>query len=301
MNYMYKNYIVILITSFMVLFTACEENNNEYLRPGELFPKADKESIFIGESIVFTDYSTRVQSRQWTFEGGSPSTSTEQQVEVSYSTHGVFNTTYEVTFEDGSTSSETLTVTVNKEYVPLVNVDGPTYVFYSEDQDLPQDHPVFSLGRSGIAKVSFVGNAFEGEEAINVTYDPDREPNTFIMLQTNKVGAVDLTEYIDGYLNLAMKSTSTDPVLVRIEGGGANSSVYVGAGDYGFERDGNWHFISIPITDVLSSIDSEAGRLALLGSFDQFRLRNQTGEFNRETFNFSVDFIFFSVNKPTLN
>ena len=46
---------------------------------------------------------------------------------------------------------------------------------------------------------------------------------------------------------------------------------------------------------------TEAGKLALLGSFDQFRLRNQTGEFNRETFDFTIDFIFFSVNKPTLN
>lgn len=296
-----RGFIFPLLISLIAIFISCDKNTNDYLRPGEIFPKASSESVFIGESIVFTDYSTRVQSRQWTFEGGSPSSSTEQQVEVTYTTSGTYGATLDITYEDGTTVSETLNIKIEEEYVPLVNVEGPTYVFYSEDQDLPQEHPSFGLSRSGVAKVSFVGNAFEGEEAINVAYDSEREPNTFIMLQTNKVGQADLSEYIDGYLNLAMKSTSTDPVLVRIEGGGANSAAYVGAGDYGFERDGNWHFVSIPMADVLSAIDTEAGKLALLGSFDQFRLRNQTGEFNRETFNFSVDFIFFSVNKPTLN
>ena len=110
----------------------------------------------------------------------------------------------------------------------------------------------------------------------------------------------DLTQFINGYLNIALKSTSQDPVHVRIEGGGANSYAKVNAGDYGFERDGNWHFISIPMQDVLSRIDTEAGQLALLGSFDQFRLRNQTGEFDSSTFDFSADFIFFSNELPVL-
>lgn len=295
-----KKYISLIITAIVIITTACDRSTPDYLRPGLIFPKADRELVFVGESIVFTDYSTRVQSRQWTFEGGTPSTSTEQQVEVNYPNSGTWGATLEITYEDGTVTSETLEVRVDEEYVPLVNLEGPRYVFYSEDQELSQDHPEFTLNRSGVAKVSFVGGAFEGEQAINITDDPDRT-NTFSMLQTNKVGTADLTEYIDGYLNLAMKSTSTDPVLIRIEGGGANSSAYVGAGDYGFERDGNWHFISIPMSEVLSAIDTEAGKLALLGSFDQFRLRNQTGEFNRETFDFTIDFIFFSVNKPTLN
>lgn len=296
-----REYIFLIVTALVVFVAACDRSTPDYLRPGEIFPKASQQNVFVGESIVFTDYSTRVESRQWTFEGGTPSSSTEQQVEINYPNPGSWEATLEVTYEDGTTTSETLTVRIDEEYVPLVDVEGPTYVFYSEDQELSQDHPVFTLNRSGVAKVDFVGNAFEGEQAINVSYDESREPNTFIMLQTNKVGTADLTEYIDGYLNLAMKSTSTDPILVRIEGGGANSAAYVGAGDYGFERDGNWHFVSIPMADVLSSIGTEAGQLSLLGSFDQFRLRNQTGEMNKETFDFTVDFIFFSVNKPTLN
>ena len=120
------------------------------------------------------------------------------------------------------------------------------------------------------------------------------------MLQTQKVGEVDLTAFRNGYLNLAMKSTSNDLVLVRIEGGGANSYAYVGSGDYGFERDGTWKFLSIPMEDVLSQISTEQGKMALLGSFDQFRLRNQTGEFDPSTWDFSADLIFFSNELPTI-
>lgn len=302
MNHIKRNFTILLTLAITaVVFTACEEDDNDYLRAGELFAHADKERIFVGESVVFTDFSTRVADRKWSFEGGSPSNSTEQRVEVTFASAGVFTATLEVTYEDGSTATDNLEVTVMEEYIPLVTLEGPRYVFYSEDQELSQDYPAFGLSRSGVAKVGFVGNAFEGSEAINIGYDADRESNTFAMLQTEKKEQVDLTEYIDGYLNLAMKSTSQDPILVRIEGGGANSYAYVGPGDYGFERDGSWHFISIPMADVLSQIDTEAGKLALLGSFDQFRLRNQTGEFTKDGFDFTVDFIFFSVNKPSLN
>src|SRR5690554_2095730 len=85
----------------MCIFTACNESSNDYLRPGELFPKADKGTIFVGESVLFTDYSTRVESRRWSFEGGNPSSSEEQQVEVNYAVAGSYDATLEITFEDG--------------------------------------------------------------------------------------------------------------------------------------------------------------------------------------------------------
>jgi len=55
------------------------------------------------------------------------------------------------------------------------------------------------------------------------------------------------------------------------------------------------------MSDVLSRIDTEAGKLALLGGFNQFRLRNQTGDFDSSTFDFSADFIFFSNELPKLS
>lgn len=266
---------------------------------GQLFPSASMTTIFVGQSIDFKDYSTRVDSRQWTFEGGSVGSSSEKEVTVTYSTPGAYTATLDVVFQDGSKGSESFLITVAEEHVPLVAVEGPTYVFYSEDEDFPQDHPSFSLQDSGLGLAGFTASAFEGNEAMNLSIDPSAS-STFAMLQTQKVGDVDLTQYLNGYLNLALKSTSQDPVHVRIEGGGANSYAKVNAGDYGFERDGEWHFISIPMQDVLSRIDTEEGQLALLGSFNQFRLRNQTGEFDASTFEFSADFIFFSTELPTL-
>jgi len=266
---------------------------------GIMYPFASMTTIFVGQSVDFKDYSTRVESRQWTFEGGSIGTSSQNEVTVTYSQPGEFAATLDLIFTDGSKGSETFLITVNEEHVPLVSVEGPTYVFYSEDPDLPQDHPKFNLQDSGLGLAQFSASAFEGNESMNLSIDPSAS-STFAMLQTEKVGTADLTQFINGYLNIALKSTSQDPVHVRIEGGGANSYAKVNAGDYGFERDGNWHFISIPMQDVLSRIDTEAGQLALLGSFDQFRLRNQTGEFDSSTFDFSADFIFFSNELPVL-
>lgn len=267
----------------------------------ELFPEASQTNIEEGNSVVFSDYSTRVQSRQWTFEGGSVSSSDANRVSVTYDEAGVYAATLTVTFEDGSTKSETIMITVTGEYVPLVSVEGPTFVFYSEDPDLVQDYPSFSLRKSGAGVVSFVASAFEGKEAINLSADPSSS-STFAMLQIQGEGSFDLSEFRHGYINLAVKSTNLDPVNVRIEGGGAMSYAYAAPGDYGFERDGNWHFISIPMEDLLGQIDSEEGKMGLLANFDQFRYRNnQSGSLDKATFDHSLDFIFFSQELPTLN
>lgn len=298
MNLMKLNFRTVFAAFLIILVAGCKD---EAVTPkrGLLYPGADKNTVFVGEKINFSDYSTRVMSRQWTFEGGSPASATENTVEILYSEAGTYSAILEVTYLDGTTEMETIQVTVNNEYVPLVSVSGPTYVFYSEDPELVQDHPIFSLSRSGVGLARFVAGAFEGSEAINLSIDPNAT-NTFAMLQTQTVGNADLTQFRNGYLNLAIRSTSQDPILVRIEGGGANSYAYVGPNDYGFERDGTWKFISLPMDDVLSQIASEEGKMALLGSFNQFRLRNQTGEFNPGTFDFSVDLIFFSNEIPTI-
>lgn len=287
-----------LALSVIATAAACQKET-EAPQHGLIYPHADNTTIIVGETVNFSDFSTRTMSRTWTFEGGSPSRADEKALGVQYNTAGTYTATLEVTYRDGATESESFQISVNEEYIPLVTVEGPTYVFYSEDPELPQDHPAFGLDDSGVGVASFISNAFEGSEAINLSVDPDAS-GTFAMLQTRKVGTADITEFRNGYLNLALKSTSNDPVHVRIEGGGAVSHAYVGAGDYGFERDGMWHYISIPMEDVLSEIDTEEGKMTLLASFDQFRLRNQTGEFNRSTFDFSADLIFFSNELPTL-
>jgi len=68
---------------------------------------ADKTNITFGENVHFTDFSCgNPTSWQWTFEGGTPATSTDQNPIVSYSQAGTYDVTLTIT--DG-TNSSTLT------------------------------------------------------------------------------------------------------------------------------------------------------------------------------------------------
>ena len=65
--------------------------------------KSSKKSVCPGSSIQFVDVSWRapVTSRTWTFEGGTPATSSDDTVSVSYSTSGYKKVSLSVTNESG--------------------------------------------------------------------------------------------------------------------------------------------------------------------------------------------------------
>jgi PKD repeat protein len=63
---------------------------------------ADKTEIFVGESVQFTDQSQNAQSYAWTFEGGTPATSTAKNPLVTYNTAGTFTVSQKVTNTSGS-------------------------------------------------------------------------------------------------------------------------------------------------------------------------------------------------------
>ena len=66
---------------------------------------ANSTSILVGESISFTDNSSNSPtSWSWTFEGGSPSSSTSQNPTVTYNTEGSYDVTLTVSNADGSDS-----------------------------------------------------------------------------------------------------------------------------------------------------------------------------------------------------
>jgi len=85
-----------------------------------LLPKADfiadKTTIIVGESVNFTDLSTGYPTEyNWTFTGGTPQTSSEQNPTVFYNEVGVYDVTLTVTNEDGSDSEiKTGYITVNE-------------------------------------------------------------------------------------------------------------------------------------------------------------------------------------------
>jgi PKD repeat protein len=80
-----------------------------------------------GETVTFTDLSTGADHIAWSFEGGSPATSTESVVAVTYNTAGSYTTTLTAYNEDESNSSEfTLTVTVTVSGEEAVTADFTT-------------------------------------------------------------------------------------------------------------------------------------------------------------------------------
>lgn len=65
---------------------------------------SDTDSVCVGNDVSFTDLSTgSITSWSWTFEGGTPSSSTDQNPVITYNSTGIFDVTLEVS--DGSNTS----------------------------------------------------------------------------------------------------------------------------------------------------------------------------------------------------
>lgn len=66
--------------------------------------------------------------------------------------------------------------------------------------------------------------------------------------------ALDITHYADGYLHLSIKTNSTDEFWISI-GGAADVGITFtnGSDPYGFQRDGEWHRLTIPVSDFVSA------------------------------------------------
>jgi PKD repeat protein len=90
---------------------------------------ADATTINEGESVQFTDLSTNSPiAWSWTFEGGTPASSTAQHPQVSYNAPGIYDVTLTVTNADGSdteTKLDYITV-IDVLYPPVANFTANT-------------------------------------------------------------------------------------------------------------------------------------------------------------------------------
>lgn len=77
--------------------------------------EADEMVVCAGSTVNFTDLSTGATSWNWTFEGGTPATSTDQNPSVVYSAEGTYDVTLEVS-NGSATNSTTIT-----DYITVVN------------------------------------------------------------------------------------------------------------------------------------------------------------------------------------
>jgi PKD repeat protein len=119
-------------------FNAGTLGNNLYLDniningvPGDNLPIANFSStnttICAGQTVQFTDQSQpNVTSRNWTFPGGTPSTSTSANPIITYNNSGTYNVTLAVTNANGTTSvTQNNHVVVNPTpSVPVITQNG---------------------------------------------------------------------------------------------------------------------------------------------------------------------------------
>jgi hypothetical protein len=110
---MNKNALIIIL-SMCLLCINCKDDG---ISMDELIfdPDISTSKIDLGGQVVCTDYSTGVKSRLWTFPGGSPATSTDEEVSVSFSKEGPVTVKVEVTFIDDFTETKEFVIQVGNE------------------------------------------------------------------------------------------------------------------------------------------------------------------------------------------
>ena len=91
-----KYFLLVLFAGLL----SCEDDVREvYLyKKGIIEATSTNTAIKGGETVTYTDASTKVRAIKWTFPGGSPGASIEPNVEVKYTKAGTFTTTLEITF-----------------------------------------------------------------------------------------------------------------------------------------------------------------------------------------------------------
>ena len=96
-------YIILFVGTLTILLGCSKEDDIMHPAVSANF-SADKTTIFENQLINFSDESTgNPTSWEWTFEGGTPSTSIEQNPSITYTSEGIFNVTL-TTSNEGNTN-----------------------------------------------------------------------------------------------------------------------------------------------------------------------------------------------------
>ncbi|MCH7403365.1 PKD domain-containing protein [Belliella kenyensis] len=275
-----------LITT--LVYGACVEEGGDLQlpEPGELIATSSTSSVMAGEIVTFRDQSTKVHTRRWSFQGGTPAVSEDEEVDVIFERGGTFIATLEVTYIDNLTDSKTFTIEVEGLPEPEVQRIG----FYTENPAITEMVSVNIQRNNQFTITEVETNAFEGTKALALTIDGSSD---WAMASiTPQSGPVDLSDYEDGFYNVAMKSTSNGEFLIRFQSAGQNAILkFTASGEeYGFKRDGNWHKLSIPIADFKAANNSL--NLSAINNLLVFRSEGDVR--NANNYDFYIDDFYIS-------
>ncbi len=135
---------------------------NEKLPPVADFT-SDVQTVFAGNFVSFTSTSQNIPtSWDWTFEGGTPGTSTEENPIINYNTIGTYKVTLTVTNAFGSNTKEVvdyITVTENQG-------SGPLQAHFNFQKDLKDDSTYKrDLIIQGTGDITYVDDHFGNPES----------------------------------------------------------------------------------------------------------------------------------------
>ena len=105
-----KGMVLLMGISVMV---ACDHKDDPSPNPKAM--TVSKTTINKGGTVTFTDNSEGVKSRVWTFPGGTPETSTESSVTVTFAAEGPATCALQDNFYDGSSKSQEKVIQVGTE------------------------------------------------------------------------------------------------------------------------------------------------------------------------------------------
>ncbi|MEQ9374548.1 MAG: PKD domain-containing protein [Imperialibacter sp.] len=180
--------------------------------------KVNTPTVFVGNQIKFTDISTGgATSWAWTFEGGTPSTSSSQNPVVVYNTSGKFNVTLKVT-----KGAETNTLTIEDHVGVYVSTgiefsDGVIDSYYSNT------NPDFTGLYGGECNAFFANRRLLDPTNVNGNTD------TFVSLPLGSYVTVEFTD------NVIINAPGQDDIFIReCEGVNEYANVYVSANGVDF-------------------------------------------------------------------
>ena len=172
-------------------------------------------NIMVGESIVYTSAcNENTTSIEWTFQGGDPATSTDDQVTVTYAAAGSYTTTLVAYGEGGRQSTKTLNVNVSEPTVEASFTTDPAYTdIYIYQMLAIETGTTVTYTSTCNSYTDHVAWTFEGgspatstEDVVNVTYGTAGSYTTTLIAYSQ-----------DGTLTdtVTLSVTVTDPVAVE--------------------------------------------------------------------------------------